>query len=88
MIYLAAFLVVFVRIGLAVSQQRHIEERRFWLIPPISMITTAFDCATYGLGAAAFMAHDWIQVGFMGLGAGCGSLFALWAEHKLFRNQY
>ena len=82
MTYALSFFVVFFRIGLAVTQQRNIEEGRVFRIPPTSMITTVFDCATYGLGASAYVTHNWLQVFFMGLGAGAGSLVAIWLDRK------
>ena len=84
MIYLLAYCVVAIRIGLAVLQQRNVEERRVLIIPMQSLVMQFFDAATYGLGGAAFMAHDWLQIGFMGLGAGTGSLFALWIDRRYF----
>lgn len=82
MIYAIAFAVVFVKIGLAVIQQRSVEEGRLWMIPPQSVVMQFFDAATYGLGGAAFMAHDWAQVLAMGLGAGSGSLTAMWVDRR------
>jgi len=80
--YAAAFAVVFIKIGLAVAQQRHIEEGRVFIIPFQSMVMQFFDAATYGIGGAAFMAHDWLSILCMGLGAGSGSLVALWVDRN------
>lgn len=85
MIYGLAFCVVFLRIGLAVLQQRNVEEGRIRIIPAQSIVMQFFDCATYGLGGAAFMAHDWWQVLCMGLGAGSGSLTAIWIDRRWLR---
>ena len=85
MIYALAFVVVFIRIGLAVLQQRNVEEGRVFIIPPQSMVMQFFDCATYGLGGAAFLAHDWWQVAAMGVGAGMGSLTAMWVDRTILR---
>lgn len=85
MSYLLAFAVVFVKIGLAVMQQRNVEEGRVWAIPPQSIFMQFFDCATYGLGAHAFMTQDWWQVLAMGLGAGSGSLCAMWVDRHWLR---
>ena len=76
---------VFVKIGLAVIQQRSVEEGRLWMIPPQSMVMQFFDAATYGLGGAAFMAGDWWQVAAMGVGAGSGSLTAMWIDRNWLR---
>jgi hypothetical protein len=84
-IYALAFAVVFVRIGLAVLQQRNVEEGRVRLIPAQSMVMQFFDCATYGLGGAAFLAGDWWQVAAMGVGAGSGSLTAMWVDRTYLR---
>lgn len=85
MTYLLAFAVVYIKIGLAVMQQRNVEEGRVWAIPPQSMFMQFFDCATYGLGAHAFMNQDWLQVCAMGLGAGLGSLTAMWVDRAILR---
>ena len=85
MIYAVAFLVVFVRIGLAVLQQRNVEEGRTWIIPPQSMVMQFFDCATFGIGGAAFMAGNWWEVACMGLGAGTGSLTAMYVDRRWLR---
>lgn len=83
MTYLLAFAVVFVKIGLAVTQQRSVEERRLWLIPPTSLVMQGVECATWGIGVHAFATQDWLQVLCMGLGAGSGSLFALWLDSRI-----
>ena len=85
MTYLLAFAVVFVKIGLAVAQQRNVEEGRVKLIPFQSLVMQFFDCATYGLGASAFISQDWWQVLCMGLGAGTGSLVAMWVDRHWLR---
>lgn len=87
MIYAIAFAVVFVKIGLAVAQQRNVEEGRVWIIPPQSMVMQFFDAATYGLGGAAFISGDWWQIAAMGLGAGSGSLTAMWVDRHWLRRR-
>lgn len=85
MIYALAFIVVFVKIGLAVAQQRNVEEGRMMIIPFQSLVMQFFDAATYGLGGAAFVSHDWPQILCMGLGAGSGSLVAMWIDRTWLR---
>ena len=87
MTYLLAFAVVFVKIGLAVAQQRNVEEGRVWIIPPQSMVMQFFDAATYGLGGVAFINGDWLQIAAMGLGAGSGSLCAMWVDSHWLRRR-
>lgn len=87
MTYLLAFAVVFVKIGLAVMQQRNVEEGRVFVIPFQSMVMQFFDAATYGIGGAAFITHDWTAILFMGLGAGSGSLTAMWVDRHWLRHQ-
>ena len=85
MIYAVAFVIVFIKIGLAVAQQRHVEEGRVFVIPFQSIVMQFFDAATYGLGGAAFMSGDWLQILAMGLGAGCGSLTAMYVDRHWLR---
>ena len=87
MIYAIAFFVVFIKIGLAVAQQRNVEEGRLVLIPFQSLVMQFFDAATYGLGGAAFMTGDWLQILAMGLGAGSGSLTAMWIDRHWLRRR-
>ena len=87
MIYVIAFFVVFIKIGLAVAQQRNVEEGRLVLIPFQSLVMQFFDAATYGLGGAAFLSGDWLQILAMGLGAGSGSLTAMWIDRHWLRRQ-
>ena len=87
MIYVIAFFVVFIKIGLAVAQQRNVEEGRLVLIPFQSLVMQFFDAATYGLGGAAFMTGDWLQILAMGLGAGSGSLTAMWIDRHWLRRR-
>ena len=87
MIYVIAFFVVFIKIGLAVAQQRNVEEGRLMLIPFQSLVMQFFDAATYGLGGAAFLSGDWLQILAMGLGAGSGSLTAMWIDRHWLRRQ-
>lgn len=86
MTYALAYAVVFLKISLAVTQQRNVEEGRVKLIPCLSMVMQFVECATWGIGVHAFATQDWLQVGFMGLGAGTGSLAAMWVDrHWLAR---
>ena len=78
--YATAFLVVFLKIALAVTQQRNVEEGRTKLIPFVSMVMQFVECATWGIGVHAFATQAWGQVFFMGLGAGTGSLVAMWVD--------
>lgn len=87
MTYLLAFAVVFAKISLAVLQQRHIEEGRVWMIPPQSMVMQWFDAATYGIGGLAFINGDWLQIAAMGLGAGSGSLTAMWIDRHWLKHK-
>lgn len=82
---LAAFAVVFTKIALAVTQQRNVEEGRTKLIPAVSMVMQFVECATWGIGVHAFATQDWTQVFFMGLGAGTGSLVAMWVDRRWLR---
>lgn len=85
--YAVAFVVVFVKIGLAVMQQRNVEEGRVFVIPFQSMVMQFFDAATYGIGGAAFISQDWRSILCMGLGAGTGSLCAMWVDRHLLPKQ-
>jgi hypothetical protein len=49
------------------------------------MVMQFFDAATYGIGGASFIAHDWTAILFMGLGAGSGSLTAMWVDRNFLR---
>lgn len=82
MTYLVAFLVVFAKVGLAVLQQKAVEAERVWQIPPTSLVMQAVECATWGIGVSAFANQDWLAVLAMGLGAGSGSLVALYVNRR------
>ena len=84
-VYGIAFGVVFLKIALAVIQQRNVEEGRTKLIPCVSMVMQFVECATWGIGVHAFATQDWAQVAFMGVGAGTGSLTALWIDRTWLR---
>lgn len=87
MTYALAFAVVFLKISLAVLQQRNVEEGRVFLIPPQSMVMQFVECATWGMGVHAFATNDWWQVACMGLGAGSGSLVAMWVDRRYLRSR-
>lgn len=82
MTYLVAFAVTLVVVAGKVIQQRNVEAKRKRLIPPTSMILQFIECAVYGYGGAAFLNHEWGQVFMMGLGAGVGTLVALWIDEN------
>ena len=85
MTYAIAFCVVFLKISLAVIQQRNVEEGRTRLIPFVSIVMQFVECATWGIGVHAFATQNWLEVFCMGLGAGAGSLTALWVDRRWLR---
>jgi hypothetical protein len=75
--YLHAFAVIFVKIGLAVIQQKNVEAERRKLIPPTSMLLQCVECVAWGVGATFYIESDWLGIAIMGIGSGSGSLIAL-----------
>lgn len=77
MTYLYAFAIIFLKIGLAVIQQKNVEDERRRLIPPTSVMLQCVECAAWGTGATFYLSGDWLGVLVMGIGSGAGSLIAL-----------
>ena len=82
MTYAHAFAVIFLKIGLAVLQQKNIEVERKWLVPPTSMLLQCVECIAWGIGASFYLTGDWLGVAVMGVGSGSGSLAALWINRR------
>lgn len=85
MTYLLAFAVLFLTTGLKVVQQRNVEDDRRLLIPPLSMVMQVVECITWGVGVHAYATGNWLTIAVMGLGAGSGSLFAMWVDRRYLR---
>lgn len=80
MTYAHAFAIIFLKIGLAVIQQKNIEAERKRLVPPTSMLLQCVECIAWGTGASFYLNGDWLGVFVMGVGSGSGSLVALWVN--------
>ena len=85
MTYFWAFAVLFVTTGLKVCQQRNVEDGRVWLIPPMSLVMQVVECITWGVGVSAYANGDWLVILAMGVGAGSGSLCAMWVDRRWLR---
>ena len=85
--YAAAFAVLFLTTGLKVCQQRNVEADRRLLIPPMSLVMQVVECITWGVGVNAYANGDWLTILFMGLGAGTGSLTAMWVDRTYLKRR-
>lgn len=83
--YLAAFAVLFITTGLKVVQQRNVEEGRIFVIPCLSLVMQFVECVTWGIGVHAYSDGHWGVILTMGLGAGSGSLTAMWVDRNWLR---
>ena len=83
MIFILAFIVSYINIGLRAFQQKSVMRDKYWLIPPVSMCM-AF-CEVFIILKAIVGGGTWIIAVPIGLGSGFGCMTAMYLHNKYIK---
>lgn len=80
MIYLKAFLAMFVMVGLRAFQQQNVIHGNYWWVIPTSMCMAFAEVYVYW--QAALMGPGWLAVA-LGFGGACGCITSMFLHRRM-----